>query len=107
MRVTGTKNIWGTGEVGNLEPKQVTVIDEIIIHLSAALTAVLAGEGQVKDYKLGKPMIFITMGKKYAAGQIGGWKLWGWITTYIKGRNIFVGTAKQYVDGKALRHAAM
>jgi len=107
MRVKGTKNIWGIGDVGNLEPKQVTVIDAMIIHLSAALDAVLTGEGKVKEYKLGKPMIFITMGKKYATGQIGGWKLWGWIVAYVKGRNIFVDTAKQYVDGEALRHAAM
>jgi NADH dehydrogenase FAD-containing subunit len=107
MRVTGTKNIWGIGDVGNLEPKQVTVIDAMIMHLSAALDSVLTGEGQVKEYKLGKPMIFITMGKKFATGEIGGWKLWGWIVAYVKGRNIFVDTAKQYVDGKALRHAAM
>jgi NADH dehydrogenase FAD-containing subunit len=107
MRVTGTKNIWGIGDVGNLEPKQVTVIDGMIIHLSVALDAVLTGTGGVPEYKLGKPMIFITMGKKYATGQIGGWKLWGFLTAYVKGRNIFVDTAKQYVDGKALRHAAM
>jgi NADH dehydrogenase FAD-containing subunit len=107
LRVSGTKNIWGIGDVGNLEPKQVTVIDGQIIHLSAALDSVLTGEGQVKEYKLGKPMIFITMGRKYATAQIGGWRLWGWITAYVKGRSIFVDTAKQYVDGKALRHAAM
>jgi len=107
MRVTGTKNIWGIGDVGNLEPKQVTVIDAMIIHMSAALDAVLTGTGEVKEYKLGKSMIFITMGKKYGTGQIGGWKLWGFLVTYVKGRNIFVDTAKQYVDGKALRHAAM
>ena len=107
MRVTGTKNIWGIGDVGNLEPKQVTVIDTMIIHMSAALDAVLTGTGEVKEYKLGKPMIFISLGKKYGTGQIGGWKLWGFLVTYVKGRNIFVDTAKQYVDGKALRHAAM
>ncbi|KAL5321331.1 hypothetical protein ACEPPN_012146 [Leptodophora sp. 'Broadleaf-Isolate-01'] len=107
MRVTGTKNIWGIGDVGNLEPKQVTVIDAMIIHLSAALDVVLTGSGDVKEYKLGKPMIFISMGKKYGTGQIGGWKFWGLLVAYVKGRNIFVDTAKQYVDGKALRHAAM
>jgi NADH dehydrogenase FAD-containing subunit len=107
MRVKGTKNIWGIGDVGNLEPKQVTVIDGMVIHLSAVLDSVLTGEGEVKEYKLGKPMIFVTMGKKFGTGQIGGWKLWGWMVTYVKGRNIFVDTAKQYVDGKALRHAAM
>jgi hypothetical protein len=107
MRVKGTKNIWGIGDVGNLEPKQVTVIDGMIIHLSAALDSVMTGGGDSKEYKLGKPMIFVTMGKKFGTGQIGGWKLWGWMVTYVKGRNIFVDTAKQYVDGRALRHAAM
>ncbi|KAE9370961.1 FAD/NAD(P)-binding domain-containing protein [Stipitochalara longipes BDJ] len=107
MRVTGTKNIWAIGDVGNLEPKQVTVIDAMIIHMSAALDSALTGMGEVKEYKLGKPMIFISMGKKYGTGQIGGWKLWGLLVAYVKGRNIFVDTAKQYVDGKALRHAAM
>jgi hypothetical protein len=52
-------------------------------------------------------MIFITIGKKYATGQIGGWKLWGLLVAYVKGRNIFVDTAKEYVEGRTLRHAAM
>jgi apoptosis-inducing factor 2 len=107
MRVKGTNNIWGIGDVGNLEPKQVTVIDAMIIHLSSALHAALGGKAELKEYKLGKPMIFITMGKKYAIGQIGGFKLWGLIVAHVKGRNIFVDTAKKYVDGQALRHAAM
>lgn len=109
MRVVGTENIWGIGDVGNLEPKQVTVTDAQIIHLSAALDSVLVGDGgQVKEYKpSGKTMIFITMGKKYATAQIGGWKLWGWITSYVKGRTLFVDTAQSYVGGKQLRHASM
>ena len=110
MRVVGTKNVWGIGDVGNLEPKQFTVTDAQIIHLSTALDSVLtAGEGaQVKEYKpSGKTMIFITMGKKYATGQIGGWRLWGWIVAYVKGRMLFVDTAAGYVGGKHLRHASM
>ena len=110
MRVTGTKNIWGLGDVGNLEAKQLTVTDAQIIHLSSALHSVLTSEGKqvVKEYKPStKKMIFITMGKKYATGQIGQWRLWGWITAYVKGRLLFVDTAKGYVDGKHLRHASM
>ncbi|MCJ1456827.1 hypothetical protein MMC28_007192 [Mycoblastus sanguinarius] len=109
MRVVGTNNVWGIGDVGNLEAKQVTVTDAQIIHLSAALDSVLTGDGgQVKEYKpSGKTMIFITMGKKYATGQIGGWRLWGWITSYVKGRTLFVDTAQGYVGGKQLRHASM
>jgi len=109
MCVVGTKNVWGIGDVGNIEAKQLTVTDAQIIHLSAALDSVLTGEAaQVKEYKpSGKTMIFITMGKKYAIGQIGGWKLWGWIVSYVKGRMLFVDTAQGYVGGKHLRHASM
>jgi apoptosis-inducing factor 2 len=109
MLVVGTKNVWGIGDVGNLEAKQLTVTDAQIIHLSATLDSVLTEEGgQVKEYKpSGKSMIFITMGKKYATGQIGGWKLWGWMVSYVKGRKLFIDTAQGYVGGKQLRHASM
>ena len=108
MRVAGTKNVWGIGDVGNLEAKQVTVIDAQIIYLSGVLDSVLTEDGkEIKDYAPGKTMLFITMGKKYATAQIGAWKLWGWITAYVKGRALFVDTAKDYVDGKRLRHASM
>ena len=110
MQVTGTKNIWGIGDVGNLEAKQLTVTDAQIIHLSSALHTVLTGNDRevVKEYKpSSRKMIFITMGKKYATGQIGEWRLWGWITAYVKGRLLFVDTAKGYVGGKHLRHASM
>ena len=109
MRVQGTKNVWAIGDVGSIETKQLTVTDAQIIHLSAALDSVLTGDDrQVKEYKpSSKKMIFITMGKKHAIGQIGGWKLWGWIVSYVKGRMLFVDTAHGYVGGKHLRHASM
>ena len=83
--------------------------DAQIIHLSAALHTILTEEGgQVKPYKpSSKRLIFITMGKKYATGQIGGWKLWAWMVAYVKGRALFVDTAQGYVGGKSLRHASM
>ena len=110
MRVMGTKNIWGIGDVGNLEAKQLTVTDAQIIHLSSVLHSIFTGEGGqlVKEYKpSNNKMIFITMGKKYATGQIGRWRLWGWIVAYVKGRMLFVDTAKGYVGGKHLRHTSM
>ena len=109
MRLAETKNIWGIGDVGNLETKQLTVTDAQIIHLSGALGSVLTGDGgQVKEYLPSKKkMVFITMGKRYATGQIGGWRVWGWLVAYVKGRSLFVDTAEEYVGGKRLRHASM
>lgn len=114
MRIKGTNNIWGIGDVGNLEPKQVTNTDAQIIYLAEALDQVLTGKATnaagatLKDYKpLDKTMIFLSLGPKHAAGQVGGWRLWAWMVNYVKGRRIFVDTAPDYVGGKKLRHASM
>ncbi|CVL01632.1 uncharacterized protein FMAN_07861 [Fusarium mangiferae] len=108
MRVSGTKNIWGIGDVGNIDPKQLTITDNQIIHLATALDATLTGKGDIKPYQPAtKKMIFVSLGKKYATGQIGNWKLFSFMVSYVKGRKLFVDTAEGYVGGKHLRHAAM
>ena len=108
MRVAGSKNIWALGDIGSLEPKQLTVTDNQIIHLASNLDSVLKGSEAVKAYSpVGKAMIFISMGKKVATGHVGNWKLWGFMVSYVKGRNLFVDTAAGYVGGKHLRHASM
>ncbi|KAL5585190.1 hypothetical protein FOVSG1_014579 [Fusarium oxysporum f. sp. vasinfectum] len=108
MRVAGTKNIWGIGDVGNIDPKQLTITDNQIIHLATALDATLTGKGDIKPYQPAtKKMIFVSLGKKYAMGQIGNWKLFSFMVSYIKGRKLFVDTAEGYVGGKHLRHAAI
>ncbi|EPS39684.1 hypothetical protein H072_6535 [Dactylellina haptotyla CBS 200.50] len=108
MRVEGTVNIWGIGDVGNLEPKQITNTDQQIIHLAETLDADLTGEEVTKVYKpLDKTRIFVSLGKSYGTGQMGTWKVWGWTVNYIKGRKIFVDSAPGYVGGKALRHTSM
>lgn len=109
MRVSGTQNVWGIGDVGNIEAKQLTVTDAQIIYLSNVLDSVLTEkEDHVKDYKPSpKTMVFVSLGKKFAIGQIGDWRLWGWMVSYVKGRKLFVDTAQGYVSGKRLRHASM
>jgi NADH dehydrogenase FAD-containing subunit len=108
MRVVGTKNIWAMGDVGNIDPKQLTITDNQIIHLAAALDAVLTGNTKVKPYEPEtKKMIFVSLGKKHATGQIGNWRLFSFMVSWVKGRKLFVDTAEGYVGGKHLRHASM
>lgn len=109
MRVQGVTNIWGIGDVGNIEVKQLTVTDAQIIHLSTTLDQIVTGnQTLIKDYKpSSKAMIFVSLGKKYATGQVGGWKLWDWIISYVKGRKLFLDTAEKYVGGKQLRHGSV
>jgi NADH dehydrogenase FAD-containing subunit len=108
MRVVGTENVWAIGDVSNAGPKQLTVTDSQITYLANALDAVLTDKTPVAPYKpTDKTMIFLSLGKKYATGQIGNWRLWGVLVSYVKGRNLFIDTAQGYVSGKHLRHAPM
>ncbi|KAJ4861313.1 pyridine nucleotide-disulfide oxidoreductase domain-containing protein [Trichoderma breve] len=108
MRVVGTENIWAIGDVSNAGPKQLTVTDNQIVYLAGALDAALTGKDSIASYQpVKKTMIFLSLGRKYATGQIGSWKLWGALVSYVKGRNLFVDTADGYVSGKHLRHSSM
>jgi NADH dehydrogenase FAD-containing subunit len=108
MKVKGTRNIWAIGDVGSLEAKQLTVTDAQIIHLASNLDAVLTGSEIATPYKpTDKTMLFVSLGTKFATGQIGNWKLFGFMVSWVKGRRLFVDTAEGYVGGKYLRHAAM
>ncbi|KAF7547339.1 hypothetical protein G7Z17_g7798 [Cylindrodendrum hubeiense] len=108
MRAVGIDNVWGIGDVGNIEPKQLTVTDNQIVYLATALDAALTGAAAVSPYQpMNKTIIFLSLGRKMATGQIGNWKLFGFMVSYVKGRKLFVDTAEGYVGGKHLRHAAM
>jgi len=103
LLVLGTENIWGIGDIGNVETKQWTVKEAQVAHLFTALHLVLTGQqNQVKEYTpLSKKRVFISIGKKYAIGQIGSWKLQRWMVSYPKGRALFVGEAPAFVNGKS------
>ncbi|KAI5460871.1 hypothetical protein BGZ63DRAFT_387959 [Mariannaea sp. PMI_226] len=108
LRVVSTPNIWGIGDVGDVEPKQLTITDNQIIYLATALDAALTGSPEPAPYQpANKKMIFVSLGRKMATGQIGNWKLFGFMVSYVKGRKLFVDTAEGYVGGKHLRHASM
>lgn len=106
MRVTGTTNVWALGDVSSREPKQITITDNQIIYLSGALDALLTKSETVKAYEPEKKtLIFLSFGKSYATGQVGNWKLWAFMVSWVKGRHLFTDAAEGYVQGKKLRHS--
>ena len=119
LRAAGTANIWALGDVGDTEAKQLTLTDAQIVHVAKALDVVLTSSSTVDaDGKEGevelpvyvpetKTMVFLALGRRFATGQIGGWRLWGWLVAWVKGRRLFVDTARGYVGGERLRHGAM
>ncbi|KAH7146129.1 hypothetical protein EDB81DRAFT_689229 [Dactylonectria macrodidyma] len=104
LRVVGLSNVWGVGDVGNLENKQAMKAETQVIHLAKNLDAVLTGhENLVKQYKVDdKPMIFVTTGKKKGTGQMGTMKAPSFLVSYAKGRTLFLDKAPGLVAGKHL-----
>lgn len=103
MRVVGADNIWGIGDVGNLDPKQLIVLDAQIVHLQTALEAVVTGSGDAQPYQPGQKQIrLFSMGRRHATGHYGNWKMPGFVVSLIKGRKLFVDYAPGYASGRAL-----
>lgn len=110
LRVVGTSNVWSLGDAGSVEPKQITITDNQIIYLADTVDALLSGATKepAKPYAPEKKtLIFVSLGKKYATGQVGGWRLFGFLVSWVKGRRLFTDTAEDYVQGKQLRHSSL
>lgn len=101
-------SVWAIGDAGSMEPKQITITDNQIIYLAAALDAVLTGSQPAGPYTPEKKtLVFISLGKSHATGQVGNWKLFGFLVSWVKGRHLFTDKAEAYVQGKQLRHSSL
>ncbi|OHE91844.1 hypothetical protein CORC01_12852 [Colletotrichum orchidophilum] len=109
LRVEGLTNVWGVGDVGNLETKQLMRAEGQALHLSDNLDAVLTGnETKVKDLKLTlKPQVFVTIGKKKGTGQFNTMKLPGFIVSAAKAKTFFSEKAPGLVQGKNMARASI
>jgi NADH dehydrogenase FAD-containing subunit len=108
MRVIGANNVWGIGDVGNLDPKQLIVLDAQILHLQTALEAVITGSAEPRPYQPGqKPMRLFSMGRRHGTGHYGKWRMPGLAVSLIKGRKLFVDYAPGYASGRALMGASV
>ncbi|KAF9888044.1 hypothetical protein FE257_009308 [Aspergillus nanangensis] len=103
LRVQGMQNVWAVGDVGNLETKQATKVDPQVKHLVNNLQAVLEGNGNgVTEYAPStKPLIAVTIGRSKGTGQMGGWKLFGWLVSYMKGRTLLTEKGAALVSGSS------
>uniref|UniRef100_A0A0B7JVS0 FAD/NAD(P)-binding domain-containing protein n=1 Tax=Bionectria ochroleuca TaxID=29856 RepID=A0A0B7JVS0_BIOOC len=108
LRVQGTQNIWGIGDVGNVEVKLLVALEGQTGHLINALEAVLTGVGSSMEvyHPTNKTIIFFCFGRWRASGQIGNWKIPGFFVSMFKGRRLFVDNAQSYVNGKTRQPAA-
>ncbi len=108
FRVVGADHVWALGDVGNMEPKQITVTDNQIIYLARHLDALLTGATPSEAYQPEKKtLVFLSFGKSHATGQVGTWRLFGFLVSWVKGRRLFTDAARGYVNGEKLRHSSV
>ncbi|KAM5350746.1 hypothetical protein ACJ41O_007251 [Fusarium nematophilum] len=102
LRATGLANVWGAGDVGDLETKQLIYAERQALHLARNLDAHLTGaEAHVLDLKPAiVPQIFVTLGKKKGTGQFERFRVPGFIVSAVKGRTLFTEKAQGLIAGK-------
>jgi len=105
LRVEGLHNVWGAGDVGNLDVKQIGPVEGQVNVLAQNLDAVLSGgsTSTMKEYTRGnKVMMFVSLGKAAGTGQAGSWKVPGFIVTMMKSKTLFQDKPKAIVAGKSM-----
>ncbi|KAJ6784632.1 hypothetical protein PWT90_04488 [Aphanocladium album] len=107
LKVVGASNVWALGDVGSVDPKQITITDNQIIYLAGHLDAILTGSATKAYAPEKKTLVFVSLGKRYATGQVGNWRLFGLLVSWVKGRRLFTDTAEAYVSGEKLRHSSL
>ncbi|VUC21081.1 unnamed protein product [Clonostachys rosea] len=100
LRVQGLHNVWGVGDVGNLESKQLIYAERQALHLGSNIHAALTG-GNVKPLPWTvTPQVFVTLGKDKGTGQYGWFKVPGFGVTTTKGKDFFMSRGDGLIAGK-------
>ncbi|GMG99497.1 hypothetical protein Nepgr_001337 [Nepenthes gracilis] len=98
LRVKNHKNIFGIGDITNIpEIKQGFLA---IRHAEVAarnLKLLLKGRNETKlvSYKPGRPMAFVSLGRREAVAQVCCLTVSGWLPGMIKSRDIYVGKTRK------------
>jgi NADH dehydrogenase FAD-containing subunit len=106
LRVKGLHNIWGVGDVGNADVKQLGPLEAQVIVLAQNLDAALSGNSTAawKEYTPStKVMMAVSLGKAAGTGQMGGWKLPGFLIAMMKSKTLAVpDKPRAIVEGKSM-----
>lgn len=100
LRATGHKNIFVSGDVGNLENKQAMYAEAQAAHLMKALPLFLDGAALPEYVPDPKPIFAVTTGRSRGTGQMGGFKLFSIMVWFLKGRTMGTDAAPLYAAGK-------
>lgn len=104
LRAQGHDDIFVVGDAGNLEDPQGVHTDAQVTHAVKLLEARLLGrqppEGGDAEYRPDpKIMLAATLGRNKGTGQMGGWRIWGFVVSWVKGRTLLTEAAAAFAMG--------
>lgn len=100
MQAVGHANIFALGDAANAETANGKHADAQVRFLAPALQEVLAGRA-MPSYKADDRFVFaVTIGPYRGTGQIGGWRLWGWVVRATIAKHLGTDYAADIAAGK-------
>ena len=110
LQTVARPDIFAVGDVADIESPQGIHADKQVQFLATALQSRLAGLAAPKgagpapalpEYKPDHGVAFgATIGPKRGAGQMAGWKIFGFLVAYIKGRYLGTDYAPNFIAGE-------
>ena len=104
LRAQGHDNIFVVGDAGNLEAPQGVHNDRQVVHVVKLIEARILGQQKKEEEEEYKPdekiMFGATLGRKNGTGQMGDWRIWGWLIWWMKSRHLITDAAGPFVNGE-------
>lgn len=100
MQAVGHANIFALGDAANAETANGKHVDAQVRFLAPALQELLAGRA-LPSYKADDRFVFaVTIGPYRGTGQVGGWRLWGWVVRATIAKHLGTDYAADIAAGK-------
>ncbi|GAB1314302.1 Apoptosis-inducing factor 2 [Madurella fahalii] len=103
LRAEGYDNIFVAGDAGNFQDPQGVYGDAQAVHVAKVLDARAAGseeEAALPEYKPERRIMFgASIGRNRGVGQMGSWRIWGWLVRMAKGKHLGTDWAEGFVRG--------
>ncbi len=99
LQVEGHANIFALGDVANAQSASGKHADEQVVYLAPALQDHLAGRSAPAFKPDDGVVLAVTIGRYRGTGQMGSWKLWGWLIRFAKGRHMGTDVAPEVIAG--------
>ncbi|KAJ3543436.1 hypothetical protein NM208_g3571 [Fusarium decemcellulare] len=99
LQTTGYANIFTLGDASNAQTAKGKYADAQVRYIAPALQDRLAGR-TIPTYKADDTLVFaVTLGPYRGTGQVGNWRLWGWIIRLTIAKHMGTDYAPDIVAG--------